>query len=133
MSKIIDVVKAIPKCRFNKKSNDQSIEQVEENLGVKFSEEYKDYLKEFGAVTFYGTELSGITENKYTNVEFLTKKMRDYYSNMPTEYYVIEDMLSDHAFVVSNKKGEIFIYANMKAKKINNSFCEFIEERIKEL
>ena len=37
-------------------ANEEQIERAEKRLSLRFSKEYKEYVKEFGMISFYGTE-----------------------------------------------------------------------------
>ncbi len=62
-----------------------------------FPAEYKDYLKEYGVISFYGTEWNGLKEDTWTDVVATTLEARSLYENFPKEIYfrgsTFDDML----------------------------------------
>ena len=46
----------------------EQIADAENELKLKFSEDYKEYLSTFGAATFYGKELTGICSSERLSV-----------------------------------------------------------------
>ena len=83
----------------------EQIADAENELKLKFSEDYKEYLSTFGAATFCGKELTGIC-----SVVAVTQRARSYYKNFPKDAYVIEEMLFDHFLVIQKADGAVFSY-----------------------
>ena len=55
----------------------EKIQQAEKELKVSFSEEYKEYLAEYGVAIFNGHELTGLCDGKRLDVVRITCKERE--------------------------------------------------------
>lgn len=76
----------------NLPTSKEIIKNSEDKLNLIFADEYKEYLLTFGAVKSDIIAISGITEDEEYNVVKLTKKLKLYYTNIPSDFYVIEDV-----------------------------------------
>jgi hypothetical protein len=111
-----------------KKASDSEIKKAEEQLQLKFSDEYVEYLKEFGDLSYESHELTGITENNNLNVVFVTEYWRKKNSNISKEYYVIEDLKIDNVVFWQDRKGDIYqTIGNEVPKKMYESLLEYIK------
>ena len=88
----------------------EQIADAENELKLKFSEDYKEYLSTFGAATFCGKELTGICSSERLSVIAVTQRARSFYKSFPNDAYVIEEMLFDHFHVIQKADGAIFSY-----------------------
>ena len=112
---------------FGKANNDE-IKEAEKSLNLKFAEEFKKYLTEFGVAEIDGHEFTGIFKSKRLNVVDVTKKNKDKYNDINDDMYVIEELNIDNIVILQDSKGTIFESAsNSKPKKIFNSFAEYVE------
>ncbi len=89
-------------------ATDAEIAAAEANMGLTFSDEYIQYLKEFGVASADGHEFTGIISESRLNVVEVTKYEKQKNSNIPSDMYVIEDLGIDKVFVWQNSKGEVF-------------------------
>ena len=102
------------------------IADAEKELELTFCHEYKQYLLKYGLAMVNGHELSGISNNKRTNVVDLTKKYNDgneIYKNK----YVIEDTNIDGITIWQDVEGIIYLAKNNKVETIANSLISYIE------
>lgn len=112
---------------FGKANNDE-INEAEKILNLKFAEEFKKYLMEFGVAEIEGHEFTGIFKSKRLNVVDVTKKNKDKYNDINDDMYVIEELNIDNIVILQDSKGTIFESTpNSKPKKIFNSFAEYVE------
>lgn len=130
MSKSIsDVIKALPDLLPLKPVTNQQITDAELQLRVSFDDEFKAYVKEFGAIMAEGIELTGITKSEYRNVVSITQRERGLNPNVPNTMYVIENTYVDGIVIWQDSKGNIFqTKPNSKPKKIASSLIEYIEK-----
>ena len=54
--------------------SDDAIKKAEEELSLHFSPEYREYLKNYGVASFYGHELTGLSNSNRLNVINVTKE-----------------------------------------------------------
>lgn len=107
----------------------EQIYRAEKDLDVIFSEEYTNYISEFGVAIFDSHELTGICDGKRLDVVSITKEQRKYNSFVPNDLYVIECLDIDGIVIWQNTKGEIYqSIPNGKMMKVSNNIAEYINE-----
>ena len=94
---------------------------------MQFSTDYIDYLKQFGAISFWGTELTGLNISGPMNVVEATKEERRFNKDFPKGCFVLENIGIDNIIVVMNQDGFVFSVYRDKVRKICNSFSEYID------
>lgn len=131
MSDIIKAIKGLKNMRCMGGASQIEIDNAEIRLGFRLSEEYEEYLAEFGVVSAYSTELTGISKEKYLDVVAVTEKLRKY-NDVPKDYYVVEDTSVDGIVIWQNTKGEIYETSpNSEPKKIADSLAEYLQEKMR--
>lgn len=125
-SKIISLIKKLPDLDKPKPASIQDIENAEKELGVKFSNEYKECLKEFGYVGAGATELTGIYD-----VVKVTKREWKLNSNVPHNMYAIE-AAGDGIMIWQDASGSIYetLTRSKKPNKIASSLYDYIKNNI---
>lgn len=127
MMDIIDTIRSLENLKSAKPATDKEIENAEIAICVHFSEEYKKFLAEFGAISAKGIELTGIIDADYLNVVSVTQRMRKICPNVPSSLYVVEDTAIDGIVIWQNAKGEIFRTSPFKEPiKLADSLAEYI-------
>jgi hypothetical protein len=91
MTIIIDTINALPDMSANDPATENAVIEAEKQLGLSFADEYKTYILNFGKVTAFGIELTGIVGSKYLNVVKETQQNWNFYTQVPHTLYVIED------------------------------------------
>ena len=86
----------------------KEIQSAEKELGLKFANDYKEYLLTFGDITYEGHELTGISFSKRINVVDVTKKIKRNLKHIPHNYYVLEDANYDGIVFWQNEEGIVF-------------------------
>jgi len=128
MANIIETIRLLPKMQGYKPANKIEISDAEIQLCVRFADEYKIYLSEFGEVSARGIELTGIIDADYINVVSATKEKWSMYPQVPHSLYVIEDTTIDGIVIWQDTKG--FIYKttpNSEPIKIANSLEDYLK------
>ncbi|WP_321381014.1 SMI1/KNR4 family protein [Trichococcus shcherbakoviae] len=107
---------------IGKSVDDTSIAVVEEILGLSFAEDYKTFIREYGFAFGDGSEIFGINIDKIENSSVLieTKKEKEFDPNIPSDYYVVENIGMDGLLALQNKSGKIIIW-----QKENGNIKEF--------
>ena len=127
MNNIIDRLKEMPDYIGSNGRTEDEIQQAEKALGVSFSEDYRNYLKEIGLACFDGHELTGLTQTKRLDVVSITKEKREQFGNITSLWYVIEETNIFGIVIWQSSDGSIYETApNSKAKKIDSSLAEYI-------
>ena len=110
-----------------KPANDDQVVQAETALGLKFSEDFRKYVREFGVASFFDHELTGICEHKRLNVIDVTLEEREYSPGISRDWYVVEQTNFDGIVIWQSKDGTIYQSApNATPQKKYDSLAEYI-------
>lgn len=105
----------------------QRIQAAEEILGLRFSQEYREYVQEFGAVSFQGHELTGICNIPYLNVVDVTITEKKLMQIIEPGWYVIEEAHIDGIVIWQDMSGQVYQTSPYGSPiKIANSLIEYI-------
>lgn len=126
---IIEKIKKIEDLDINQKggASDEQIERAEKRLNLKFSKEYIEYVKEFGAIVFFETEWSGLNIDGYLNVVNMTEDERALNEFFPKKYFVVENIGVDRILIISNEEGKIYSIQYDKIKFLCDSLSEYLD------
>ena len=127
---ILEIVKNLKGLRSLGGVNETQILDAESLVGIKFADEFKEYAKEYGAISAYGLELCGVCNSKRLDAASVTLEERALNKNFPNDMYVVENLGIDGILIMQNERGEVFeIYPNAKPKKIYNSLADYLLNR----
>ena len=84
------------------------IEEAEKALGLRFADEYKVYLQEYGSVSCSGHELTGICDDSNYDVVKVTLRNRELNPNINLCLYVIEETHIDGIVIWQSVTGEVY-------------------------
>ena len=130
MSSIIEKISKIEKLYHAKGCAFKQIKEAQTELGIIFPEEYIDIVKQFGAISFYGTEWTGLNVDDYLNVVSVTKQERSMNSSFPSNCFVLENQGIGGLFVICNEAGEVFSLQYSMVEKIHDSISSYLDECI---
>ena len=103
------------------------IATYEQNLGLRFSDEYREYLLKYGEAIIEGHVLTGICNTDSRNVYRTTIKERMYNTNIPLDMYLIEYTGMESMTIWQNSIGEIYEVAyKCPPRKIFDSLHEYL-------
>ncbi len=126
MSELSEAMKHSPNFYAEEGASLHQIEEAEKALKLKFALDFKECLREFGAVSIDGHELTGISADKNLDVVEVTEKNREGIDS-EKELYVIEEAHIDGIVIWQDSEGIIYETApNLDAKKIANSLAEYL-------
>ena len=111
-------------------ASDEQVLCAEQELGVKFSSDYIDFIKNFGTA-YAGMMINALDGNE--NVVEETKSLREVHPEV-TDTYVISDDGSGNPIMI-NSKGEVEIYyhdSDAEIKTIAPSLEQYIEDNFPE-
>ena len=131
MTLIIEKINKIEKLYHTEGCSFKQIKEAQLELGITFSDEYIDIIKKYGAISFYGTEWTGLNVGGYLNVVSATKQEREMNSAFPLDCFVLENQGIDGLIVICNEKGEVFSIQYSKIEKIYSSISDYLDECIK--
>lgn len=127
MSKVIDMVNSIKGVRYIGGCSEGGIQRAEKLLRLKFPNEYREYMLEFGSITFKGVELTGLNITGHLNVVDATLQERKFNPDFPKNIFIIENLGIDSIFIVGDEKGSIYKLQYDKMIKISSSFTEYLQ------
>jgi len=130
MSNVFDEINKKHKMFKTKPVNEDAIKEAETKLGRVFSDEYKKYLMQFGAISFSSTELTGLNIDKYANVVDVTLKEIELNENFPKDCIVLENVGVEGVLILINSKGHVFEWQNNSEKKIYDSMAEYLRSKL---
>ena len=129
MKDIIDIINHLPGMVHLTPATSEQVAEAERVLGVLFSEEFKTYLTYFGAVSAEGIELTGSSSSKRLSVVATTLRVRED-AQLPSEFYVIENLDIEESVAVQRADGRVFQYARMtELIEVAASLSEYISQR----
>ena len=131
MSNIVEKIKKIPSLYHAKGCSTRQIKEAQSILGLEFPEDYIDYVKAYGAISFYGTEWTGLNIDDYINVVEVTKQERNMNPDFPNDCFVIENQGIDGIITAVNEKGQVFYIQYNKKEFLCDSLCEYLDMCIK--
>lgn len=128
MSELIKVMRCKPNFYAEKGVSLIQIEQAEKTLGLKFALDFKECLREFGAVSVGGHELTGFSADPNLDVVKVTQKNWSK-NNVGKNLYVIEEAHIDGIVIWQDSDGTVYeTTPKSEAKKIACSLAEYIGE-----
>lgn len=130
MTKIVDLISSLPDMLLLKPATEVQITDAELQLRVRFADEYKEYLKAFGAIMADGIELTGIAKSEHRSVITLTKKEWGLNPKIPHTMYVIENTCVDGIVIWQDTMGVVYqTNPNSAPIKIADSLQDYIVNR----
>lgn len=127
MDNIVEVLQSLPDFYAGNPASTQDIAIAEEQLGVAFSEEYREYVKAFGDASANGHELTGISSSERVDVVSVTQLERARNHELPADHYVVERTGIDRVVVCQDAVG--FVYQSAPGRspeKIFDSLCDYV-------
>ncbi len=127
MRNIIKTIETLDNLCHLQPAAEEALLCAEKELGLEFSEEYKEYLLKYGVASAKGVELTGLCCSKRLNVVDVTLSERKLNSAIPSDMYVVENTYIDGIIILQNKTGNIFeVSPNNKPKEIFASLSDYI-------
>lgn len=127
MKDILNLIKNKSKFYSIGNISEENIKEAELILNIRFASDYRMIIKEYGAVSFSGHELTGICNSKRLNVVDVTKEERKY-NKVPEDWYVIEQANIDDIVIWQDTNGVVYqTMPNKKPIKLCNSLLEYID------
>lgn len=120
-----EFIKLFKDLRSTGSLSDEDIKLAEKSLNLKFSNEYKQILRNLGATRFNGIELNGLTRVPALNVIDETNNFRKL-TGIPNDLYVISSLGVDFVKIMQNEKGEIFQGSSSNIEKIADSIFDYL-------
>ncbi len=127
MSALLDAFASKTSLLSGKGATPEQVSQAELELGLSFSDEYQEYLIQYGIAAFDGHEMTGLSQSKRLNVVSVTSDARKKYPDLPSNLYVVEDTGVEELIILQSSDGEVFGCApNYRLEKLSDSLSEYI-------
>lgn len=131
MSRIVDVINSLNKVLALKPASTNDIDSIEIELALPLSDEYKEYLLNYGAIMADGIELTGFAKSKFRDVIQVTKREWANNPKVGHKLYVIENEGIDGIIIWQDSSGKVYESSpNRGATIIANSMSEYIESKL---
>ena len=128
---IVNKIKSVPNLCHLTGCKTSQIKAAQKELDLEFPDEFIDYVKEYGAISFYGTEWTGLNVDGYLNVVEATKAERERDKKFPQDCFVLENQTIDGLLVLVNTKGAVFSHqCGNKPVLICNSILDYLDKCI---
>ena len=108
MADFISTLSSLPDFHALAGASEEQIAQAERALSLRFADDYRQYVRAFGAVSAAGHELTGICASKRLNVVEVTLSARAAQPAIPRDWYVLEEANIDGILVWQSGAGEVF-------------------------
>lgn len=105
---IVEVINNGKKVYKGEGASEDKIAEAEKHLNLNFSEEYREYLRQFGSVMIDGHELTGISAATSDLVTKVTDREKKNFSIIPSDFYVIEITGFDGIVIWQSGNGVIY-------------------------
>lgn len=129
---IIDKIRSIPNLCHLSGCKTNQIKAAQKKLDLEFPDEYIDYVKEYGAISFYGTEWTGLNVEGYLNVVDATESERKIDKDFPVDCFVLENQAIDGLLILVDSKGNVYSYqSGKKTMLICKSMIEYLDICVK--
>lgn len=130
MDKILDVIEKLENLISLKPASEEQVKNVEMELKLHLAEEYKEYIKRYGAIMADDVELTGIAKSKNRDVIQVTKREWQANPMITHNMYVVENVGIDGIIIWQDSDGKIYqSQPNNKAKKIAESLTEYLRTK----
>ena len=130
MPNIIKTIQALPQLLPLKPASVAEISDAEKQLGLQFSEEYKEYLGAFGAILADGIAITGIARSEDRSVVMVTKQEREFNPDIPDNLYVVENIGIDGILIWQDENGKIFSTSpNVPPEEIASSLSAYLTSK----
>lgn len=127
MKDIIRVINSMEDVILGKTVKESEILKAESKLKLKFSDDYRSYIKAFGCMAIGVREFTGISKLANYDVVSITLSQRKYNPHVSDDWYVIEQVNIDGIVIWQSPEGDIFQTSpNAEPIKICNSLAEYI-------
>ncbi len=130
MSKIIETINNLENLLSLKPATMEEIENIEIELALPLSDEYKEYLLSFGAVMADDVELTGVAKSKHRDVVQVTKREWAANSKIKHNLYVVESIGIDGIIIWQDATGSIYESTpNIGPSKIAENLVEYLNKK----
>ena len=130
MENIVEKISKIEHLYKLKGCKTSQIQAAQKELGLEFPEEFIDYVKSYGAISFYATEWTGLNVPESLDVVHVTKEERNLNPNFPKDCFVLENQGIDGIITAVSHDGKVYAIQYEKKQLLCNSISEYLDRCI---
>lgn len=127
MTGIVEKLKQVEHLYHLQGCSAEQIAQAQEALQIVFPEEFVDYVKQYGAISFYGTEWMGLNVPEELDVVAATQAERSVNPDFPKDFFVLEDQGIDALITAMDQQGRVYAVQYERKKLLCNSMSEYLD------
>lgn len=109
MADFVKSIQTLGAFRGGKGVTTETVQQAEHALGLRFADEYREYLIAFGIASAGGHEFTGLGASPRLDVVAVTQHQREMKPYVPKDLYVIEELNIDDVVAWQSASGEVFL------------------------
>ena len=127
MGKIVSIIERFDDLHHLEGASLEEIGFAEQELGLTFSEEYREYLLKYGVASFGSHEFTGIISSPRLNVVLASKREREYNPEIPSGMYLIELLGIEDYSIWQDEEGKVYRCSlEHQPMKVADSLAEYI-------
>lgn len=127
MADFISILSSLPDFYSLTGASGEQIAQAERALSLRFADDYRQYVRAFGAVSAAGHELTGICASRRLNVVEVTLSAKAAQPAIPQDWYVLEEANIDGIVIWQSGAGEVFqSQPGAEPVKLAGGICEYL-------
>lgn len=130
MEGITSKINKIEKLFHTKGCTVEQVREAESTLGFLFPKEYVAYIREYGAISFFATEWTGLNVGGRINVVSATQQERELNEAFPKDCFVLENQGIDGIITAADSDGKVYSVQYEKKELICDSISEYLEQCI---
>ena len=126
MKNIVDLIKSMPDYIGSNGRSEEEIANAENEIGITFADDYREYLKKIGLACFDGHELTGLTKTERLSVVSVTMEQRKLFGESALTWYVVEEADIDGIVIWQASDGAVYVAAPwVNAEKVADSLYDY--------
>jgi hypothetical protein len=108
----------------------ETVIEAENKLGLHFSDEFRNYLMEYGVASFGNHEFLGLGGDSYLDVVGETLRERNNSGRFPKNCYLVENLGIDSIFILQDEEGNVYESSAAGTKKIFSSLKDYVRSLV---
>lgn len=127
MSDIVEKIKQLPDLKAGRGCSFKQLREAQEELDAVLPDEYIDYVRTFGHISFAASEWTGLNISGRLNTVNATKKEKSVNPDFPRGFFVLEDLGIDAKLIIVNEQGEVYLLQYEKKKYLCKTIAEYLD------
>lgn len=124
---IVEKINSIPKLFHATGCSEHQIIEAQNALDLVFPNEFVEYVKTFGVISFFRTEWTGLNVDGHLNVLTVTKQERSLNPSFPKGYFVLENHAIEGIFTVVNESGHVYLLQQDRIEFLCCSLADYLD------